>query len=303
MCRKKSDVVACLTCGTAVEQKLGKGRARLYCDPCGEARSRMLAVAKPKQIACLGCGKSWESRVAVGRHPRYCSDECRKSVAASRNVSSVCCCGCGLVFTAATRRARLCPECSHKRPKGGRDVQCVQCNATFYCMPSGDAKYCSTKCCHAGKRVVRVCGHCGKQFSRRKYHKSDRREYCRIQCYWDANGMDGSKAAKARSYGLCLGSVRKRCRRFGVTYDSSVTIEKVAERDGYVCQLCGKDCNKAWLVAKGKRTPHPRNRTVDHIIPLSERLYGHEWRNVQCACYSCNVRKSSNRRTEQLRLC
>jgi hypothetical protein len=303
MCRTKSEVVACHMCGTAVEQKLGRGRTRLYCKPCGKSRSRLLAAAKPKQMACLECGKSWESKVNYGRHPLHCSHECRGIAKLKRRAFPKCCSSCGVSFVAKTKNARLCSECSPKRPKGGRDLQCMQCLATFYCFPSADSKYCSRKCVFAAKRLVNTCKHCARRFYRRKFRNSDTRQYCRIQCYWDANGMDGSKAAKARSYGLCLGSVRKRCRRFGVRYDSSVTIEKVAERDGYVCQLCGRPCNTGWLVAKGKRTPHPRNRTVDHIIPLSERLHGHQWHNVQCACYSCNLKKSDNRTTDQLRLC
>jgi hypothetical protein len=154
---------------------------------------------------------------------------------------------------------------------------------------------------HDSKRSWHVCKHCRVSFSRRKYRAGDKREYCCIQCYWDAHGMDGSKAAKARMYGNCLGNTRRRCRSFGVPYDPKVTIERVAERDGYRCQLCGSQCNHKWLVAKHSRRPHPRNRTVDHIVPLAAGVFGHEWHNVQCACYSCNVKKS-NRRGYQRRL-
>jgi hypothetical protein len=301
MCKSKPEIDCCQTCGSAIGPPKAKGRPRLYCDSCRAVRAKEAAVVPPRKHTCVECGKTWIAKW----NPKYCSDKCRHLSEAKQRCRTFhkCCMSCGQSFVAKSKKTRLCRQCWHKRPRGGRDVQCMQCSSTFYCTPSGDSKYCSRKCAHSAKRLVHTCKHCGKQFCRRKFRNSDTRQYCRIQCYWDANGMDGSKAAKARSYGLCLGSVRKRCRRLGVSYDPSVTIEKVAKRDGYVCQLCGKDCNKVWLVAKGSRTPHPRNRTVDHIIPLSERLYGHEWRNVQCACYSCNVRKSSNRRTDQLRLC
>ena len=303
MCKSKPEMDYCQACGSAIGQPKAKGRPRLYCDSCRAVRAKEASVVPPRQHTCVECGKTWSSKW----NPRYCSDKCQRKGESKRR-RALCateknCERCGVSFVSLSGRARMCPKCHHFRPLNGETVSCKTCGEMFYRTPSSRRGYCSRKCAHAAKRTIHTCNHCGKQFFRRKYRNSDTRKYCRIQCYWDANGMDGSKAAKARSYGLCLGNVRKRCRRFGVAYDPTVTIEKVAERDRYVCQLCGKKCNTSWLVAKGKRTPHPRNRTVDHIIPLSESLYGHEWRNVQCACYSCNVRKSSNRRTDQLRLC
>ena len=298
MCRTKSEVVACQTCDAPICQMAGKGRAKLYCNECGKKRHQ---VGK-SQMQCRTCGKIW-MRCGPGRTAKYCSPQCRHLAKQPKRRKEMACVRCCKTWASKSGYGKLCPGCRHWRPSSGSHVECKHCGKCFYRSPSCTQQHCSRLCLHAALRVWHACLHCGKQFSRRKYRSNDTRQYCRIQCYWDANGMDGSKAAKARSYGLCVGGVRKRCRRFGVPCDPNVTVEKVAKRDEYVCQLCGKQCNKAWLVAKEKRTPHPRNRTVDHIIPLSEGLYGHEWHNVQCACYSCNVKKSDNRTTDQLRLC
>ncbi|NBW22314.1 MAG: HNH endonuclease [Caulobacteraceae bacterium] len=88
-----------------------------------------------------------------------------------------------------------------------------------------------------------------------------------------------------------LRRIRNRCKRFGVAYDPAVKSSMVFERDSFACQICRKQCLKKFRWIKGM--PHPLSPTVDHITPLSWRIRGHTWDNVQCACWSCNVHKSN----------
>lgn len=81
-------------------------------------------------------------------------------------------------------------------------------------------------------------------------------------------------------------SIRSRCRKYGVYYDSSVTRTKVFERDGYICQICGKPTvnDTSW------GTIGPKAPTVDHIVALANGGT-HTWGNVQCAHAICNSYK------------
>ena len=95
-------------------------------------------------------------------------------------------------------------------------------------------------------------------------------------------------------------SHRKRCRKFGVPWDSKVRRRAVFKRDGYRCGICGKPTLKDGKMEGNK--VHPSSPTVDHIVPLSLGIKGHTWDNVQCACWICNTRKSTRMYGSQMRL-
>lgn len=112
------------------------------------------------------------------------------------------------------------------------------------------------------------CIKCGKVF----YSQSPSAKYCSKAC----------KANRKRN-----GSIRKRCRKYKSIYDPNVTTRAVLMRDGYKCQICGKQCDpndKSW------GSFGPDYPTVDHIIPLAKGGT-HTWDNVQCACAICNSTK------------
>ena len=70
---------------------------------------------------------------------------------------------------------------------------------------------------------------------------------------------------------------------------------RVLERDKWTCQLCGEKTPKRLRGSYDDRAPE-----VDHIIPIA--VGGeHSYRNVQCACRSCNIAKSATPKG-QLRL-
>jgi 5-methylcytosine-specific restriction endonuclease McrA len=77
-----------------------------------------------------------------------------------------------------------------------------------------------------------------------------------------------------------------------VPYDASVKPHLVFERDGYRCHICKKKALPKYIAVNGRA--HPRSPTVDHHpYPLSAGVKGHEWDNVRCACWLCNVRKGA----------
>lgn len=307
MCVACTDQRRCLECGAVLPPYAGIGRLRKYCVPCGRRAShrrfRQRQKSRLPSRLCVICGKAIHKQ-GPGRKGVCCSPQCR-SLRRSRDQSlrratNTTCIRCGESFQAKTQKARLCTQCQYWRPSRGQQVECMQCGRGFYRRPSCSQAYCSRKCLHDALKTWHRCRHCDKVFSRRKYRASDKREYCCIQCYWDANGMDGSVAR--RLAGRHTGNTRKRCRKMGVPYDPSVTIARVAERDANQCQICRRQCNPTWLVSKTTRRPHPRNRTIDHIVPIAAGRHGHEWHNVQCACLACNVKKGSRWSFGQLRL-
>lgn len=120
-------------------------------------------------------------------------------------------------------------------------------------------------------KTPKKCKCCGKEF----YSVYPTKLYCSDKC-----------KRKARKKKVNQ-SIRRRCHRYGVFYDNTITNDAVFMRDGYVCQICGKPCDttdKSWGHCG------PMSPSVDHIIPL---VSGgtHTWDNVQCAHVICNSYK------------
>ena len=70
-------------------------------------------------------------------------------------------------------------------------------------------------------------------------------------------------------------------------YDPSITLKKLYERDGGVCQICGEPCdwNDTEWGSHGPTYP-----SIDHIVPRAKGGE-HKWSNVQLAHCICNSRK------------
>lgn len=87
----------------------------------------------------------------------------------------------------------------------------------------------------------------------------------------------------------------KRAIAYGTEYDPHTTLRRVYDRDGGICQLCGKptDWNAhEWGGHFGALYP-----TIDHIVPMSKGG-AHTMDNVQLAHAICNSIKG-NRGSEQ----
>lgn len=118
-------------------------------------------------------------------------------------------------------------------------------------------------------KTPKTCKTCGGVF----YSPYHNQLYCSEKC---------KRKAKPKT-----SSIRKRCRKYGVYYDSAVTRQRVFERDKYICQICGKPTDpndREW------GTLGPLFPTVDHIVALANGG-AHIWGNVQCAHAICNSYK------------
>lgn len=76
---------------------------------------------------------------------------------------------------------------------------------------------------------------------------------------------------------------------------ANVSPQKVFERDGWKCHLCGKAINRKAVV------PHPKAPTIDHVIPLASGGT-HEPLNCRAAHFLCNSIKGDRGGGEQLLL-
>lgn len=116
-------------------------------------------------------------------------------------------------------------------------------------------------------KTPQICAVCGEMF-----YSQYPKKYCTDKCKRKSKGSN----------------IRKRCKKYGVYYDPSVTSIKVFARDQYKCKICGLMCNtddNSWNGYFGAYSP-----TVDHIIALKNGGT-HTWDNVQCAHAICNSNK------------
>lgn len=157
-----------------------------------------------------------------------------------------------------------CPECYKREMEANREAKaneirrylvyfkrCEECGEAF-CTDHPDAKFCSKQC----RRRVKD------RRSRAKRREQGRRR-----------NSDTSH--------------RKRARKYGVPYDSSITLEKVIERDGNICHICGGECNKD---DKAYGLIGPTYPSIDCVIAMANGG-GFTWDNVALAHIICNSKK------------
>lgn len=174
-----------------------------------------------------------------------------------------------------TKRIRLkCKTCgsiieraeSTFRQKG---IEC-ECFKEKKQLEEGRAKMVRFLIALAQSKTPKKCSCCGKTF----YSRYASARYCSDRC---------KRRMKAKG-----ASIRHRCKKYGVYYDSSVSPKMVFERDKYTCKICGLICDvndKSWNGVFGPYSP-----TVDHIVALANGGT-HTWDNVQCAHAICNSYK------------
>ena len=161
---------------------------------------------------------------------------------------------------------------------------CLECSRLFV------ARRVHTRCCGnncstqyisrvaVGIKAERCCVECGKAF-RPAY-----RDKCRMYCSDKCAQKETRRAAR-----------RKHRARLRSVYVELVKPIEVLRRDGWKCQLCRTKTPKHLRGTIDGRAPE-----LDHIVPLS-RNGQHSYINTQCACRSCNAKKS-NSLLGQLRL-
>lgn len=192
----------------------------------------------------------WHKKRCDEQHPNFEYIESRKNPDRVRLKCRTC--GCVIERAVSTFRENgiLCDSCEEKRKLSESRFALL---ATFLAIKD--------------YKTPKTCKACGGVF----YSANHDQLYCSKKC---------KRKAKANS-------IRRRCKRYGVYYDSTVTRQKVFERDGYICQICGKPTDPgdtSW----GHFGPF--SPTIDHIIALKNGG-AHTWGNVQCAHAICNSYK------------
>lgn len=121
------------------------------------------------------------------------------------------------------------------------------------------------------------CMVCGAMFL---YDDRTHQKYCSKQC--------------ARRLRQKKKEVVRRIRTKAQMVDNDITLEKLYQRDGGICYLCGRVCD--WNdreVVDGTIICGDTYPSIEHIIPLSKNGK-HAWVNVKLACRRCNSHKRDN---------
>lgn len=126
------------------------------------------------------------------------------------------------------------------------------------------------------------CIRCGDVF----HSEYKEAKYCSVQCR--RNAYKARRDARLKQSGRYIGrdsSHRKRAKKFGVPYDSSITWRSLSKKLGHCnCEICGKPCdpndNRYGDIG-------PLYPSVDCIIPMAKGG-GYVYGNVQLAHHMCN---------------
>jgi 5-methylcytosine-specific restriction endonuclease McrA len=73
--------------------------------------------------------------------------------------------------------------------------------------------------------------------------------------------------------------------------DRGINYDKLRERDGSCCYLCGSEMSFE-VLTKGEY--NPRRATIEHLTPISHGGL-HVWENVALTCWECNLRRPRKR--------
>lgn len=243
----------------------GTYKGRPTCYKCLAAQSRKPPRVKaPKKAARVFRSPEELSRHKAGDHSLCSPDRARHGV----------CVDCGKTVqvsrSSALPELRRCQDCRRKMPATSRAPRvCVLCEceyvpkyASHQDRPTGQ-RFCSRSCATAWRMGARP------PFERRV-----------------VTGM-ALKVAQARTR-------RLRCAQ---TWDG-ITDEEILERDGWRCQIPG--CKRR-PIRRDVKYPHPRSKSVDHIVPLS---HGGDdtAENKRAAHLGCNMARGNEMRDEQVAL-
>ncbi len=299
--------MACMKCGS--DWVTPRGKNMVSCPECckqqrckARKQGRLPAVQRK---SCGRCGNVIEiDDGSVIAHTKYC-DNCqgaaraeymaeyrrqavKESTKRRRLVSAVL---SVVADVQAAMRAQLRASVRTSVFKSSYPRCCATCGKPFCPDPRhSDSRFCSCECASAWQRDS-SCMSCGCRISLRAIGRNARKRTSSAMCKRCAvrkfrRSEKGKEARRLRD------NHRKRCRLYGVPFDPGVKPQLVFERDGYVCHVCGQ--RTLMVFAWRGAVPDQRSPTVDHHpYPLSVGVAGHEWHNVRCACWGCNVRKSA----------
>ena len=217
----------------------------------------------------------------------------------------VCKCDCGNITSvrgADLRSSRPIRSCGCDSTKGGRiilwdngvwkridetHIQCCKCGKI---KPKGKKTRSYTVMCDCTKEEIRAekmkkyCVYCGALLPNRKRRVCDE---CNHKHEVEKRRRRGTLSERRRY---------KRAKQNG-KIDWSISLEKLMERDGNICALCGKpvDVNDYHVTDDGTFMAHMKYPSIDHVLPLSKGGT-HTWDNIKLAHISCNSWKGNKSR-------
>lgn len=323
----------CRECGKEQENSGKRGPVAACCRNCKAQRRRLREDGWSAPMSCKRCGSEFHACGTRGRLSKFCSPNCRKAHRRETQPPpsyTLRCEFCCAAFSCHHKKRRYCSQCLPIFKPPAERFTCIRCGDEFTRKDvSGNAffKYCSRECWkwqlreereflgkldaiidaaqkarRSAERKLRheqrerkalveaqekrpcfVCGGTLLNPFGRGYHK-----VCSEECR-------RARRRKTKQKGSQKHTVR--AKRRGLPRVYSITLKKVAARDGYVCQLCG--ARTLMFHVDG----NPMSPSVDHIVPIGHprnTSHGHTWNNTQLACRGCNERKGAAIECESL---
>jgi predicted nucleic acid-binding Zn ribbon protein len=246
---------SCLQCGRTYRPP-NKRDGRQFCSATCYKAARDAETAARNARTCRSCGRGFTKNPRATTKGIYCSRDCAFAARTTpeRKAQKM----IELRGVMERRNARI-----GKHHKVWFRV-CVRCTHAYVARRLHQ-EICSSQCRHTRRPPAAIhCVTCMTQFKA----ANSRARYCSNRC----RPKDNHASSRARNA--------------GVPYES-VNALRVLERDGWRCQICGKNTPKA-----RRGTNYPNAPEVDHRVPLS-RGGPHTYANVQCACRACNGGKNN----------
>ena len=199
----------------------------------------------------------------------------------SRVVKIIDCPQCGRPFEHTWGRKYCSQSCGvaayHARQRQARERPCRACGAMFAPYPSaitrGPAGFCS-RACYLKVHNLRpmfievTCEQCGATYRRtRAALRRTRHTYCSIACAADAIRVPVQPHRDELNRGAAWQKLA----------------ERVRERDGRLCRICGKD-----------ETENRQRLSVDHVLPWRDMPeIAADESNLVSLCRSCHAKKTA----------
>jgi hypothetical protein len=226
------------------------------------------------QYVCQQCGKDYHAKSR--ERDKFCSRACyqqyRRENGAPKG-SAVHDLQNPSVTALLARVGKLCEKIIEEASKRWR--QCEACGNTFTAAAL-TAKVCESCRTSTVRRDMKygppTCQMCGEVFDR--WAGSGYRTMFCERC--DAAGK---RAQRHKHWHI-------RRARLAEVESERVDPYGIFKRDRWRCQICGRK------VQTQKKNNHPRQATIDHIVPIS-RGGPHVSSNLQTACRQCNSRKGA----------
>lgn len=260
------DLKVCKSCGEEkprlsfpVKQKIGN-RVKYfpYCQSCC-GKARWAAVSEEAKARKRERDRQY---IAMGkakermRKARVAHTERERQRRIADNIGAFC--------IVQWHKCEKCGRVKYVKNKEVLDKRCKRCARTKYANGPLPIKPVECPVCgeaHEAKVANARCAKCAKEMA-----------------------LKAKKAARRRLGGRLRSSL-DRARKHGV-YIETVKPSIVYKRDRHTCYLCGDKVIKS-------KTYHPKQATIDHVIPLAKGG-PHTYDNVRCCCHTCNSLKSNS---------